>query len=64
MGCEFDLITSTGKISATLYNAKGNNLLIIASATGVKQTFYRKFAEFISNNGISVITFDLSLIHI
>ena len=59
--CEkFSIINSNRNIVATLYKAKGNNLLIIASATGVKQTFYRKFAEFISNNGVSVITFDYS----
>lgn len=33
-------------------------MLVIASATGVKQQFYRKFAEYFSANGITVITFD------
>lgn len=46
-------------ISATIYPAETKgNLLIIASATGVKQEFYKKFAEFIQFQGISVITFD------
>lgn len=32
--------------------------LIIASATGVKQTLYHKFSEFLSSQGIRVFTFD------
>lgn len=46
-------------ISANIYEASESSaLLIISSATGVKQSFYKKFAEFISEKGISVITFD------
>ncbi|ULQ57878.1 alpha/beta hydrolase [Flavihumibacter rivuli] len=46
-------------INATVYKASpGDKVLIIASATGVKQGFYKKFADFISSNGITVITFD------
>lgn len=46
-------------ITATLYEVKDcKNVLIIASATGVKQGFYSKFASFISSHGITVITFD------
>lgn len=56
-----DIKTDTGYITATIYEAEQKNtLLIIASASGVKQSFYKKFAEFISDNGISVITFDYS----
>ena len=57
---EIEIYTRLGyKLAATLYNStSSNHLLIIASATGVKQQFYRKFAEYISANGITVITFD------
>lgn len=51
----------TGKghsISVNLYEAETRSVLIIASATGVKQEFYKKFAEYISSHGTSVITFD------
>jgi predicted alpha/beta hydrolase len=57
---EIDIHTRLGyTLAATLYKS-GNRkqLLIIASATGVIQQFYRKFAEYISANGITVITFD------
>jgi predicted alpha/beta hydrolase len=55
-----DIITQNGSlITANIY-ATNNNLpvLIVASATGVKQGFYKKFASFISKNGIAVVTFD------
>ncbi|MCU0385923.1 MAG: alpha/beta hydrolase [Flavihumibacter sp.] len=57
---EIEIDTHLGnKLAATLYKSTSRNqLLIIASATGVKQQFYRKFAEYISANGITVITFD------
>ncbi|MDR7210118.1 alpha/beta fold hydrolase [Flavobacterium piscis] len=46
-------------ITANVYEAEQSGaVLIISSATGVKQAFYRKFAEFVSANGVSVITFD------
>lgn len=45
-------------ITARVYGADGDSLLIIASATGVKQTFYQQFAEYLSSQGITVITFD------
>lgn len=47
-------------IIAQIFEAKKNNVLIIASATGVKQEFYKKFASFISSKGITVFTFDYS----
>ena len=46
-------------LSATIFG--GNNqdiVLIIASATGVRQEYYQKFAEYIANNYITVLTFD------
>ena len=46
-------------LSATFFESVHNNtILIIASATGVKQEYYQKFAQFIANNGVSVLTFD------
>lgn len=45
-------------VSATIYGIDIKTVLIIVSATGVKQEFYRKFAEYISSDGIAVITFD------
>ncbi|MNV37035.1 Alpha/beta hydrolase family protein [compost metagenome] len=48
-------------ITACIFEAKDNHtVLVISSATGVKQSYYRKFSEFITNNGITVITFDYS----
>ena len=48
-------------IDSQLYeNSNSNTVLIIASAMGVKQSFYQNFAEFASSNYISVITFDYS----
>ncbi len=35
-----------------------NRLVIIAPATGVKQTYYKNFATHLSETGINVITFD------
>jgi len=52
-------INITDTISASLYKSEAeHSILIIASATGVKQSFYEKFARFIASTGISVITFD------
>lgn len=46
-------------LSGTLFEGTQNDtILIIASATGVKQAYYQKFAQFVAYNGISVITFD------
>jgi predicted alpha/beta hydrolase len=35
-------------------------LIVLASATGVRQSFYRKFASYLCNHGFAVITFDYS----
>ena len=56
---EIEIKSRSGKLAATFFEAKdGSTVLIIASATGVKQEFYQKFAQDLSNNGVSVITFD------
>lgn len=56
---EIEILSQSGPISATLFEgAKDEAVLIIASATGVRQEYYAKFAWFIAAHGISVITFD------
>lgn len=56
-----DIQTNNGNtVTASVYETSKNAMLIIASATGVKQGFYKKIADFISVNGVSVITFDYS----
>lgn len=46
-------------IGCNLYTATGSDkVLVIVSATGVLQSFYRKIAEFFQGKGISTITFD------
>lgn len=54
------LIASDGyPIKATFYSAQqtvGN--IVIASATGVPQQFYRRFAKYASSQGFSTLTFD------
>ncbi|WP_291968221.1 alpha/beta fold hydrolase [Maribacter sp.] len=54
-----EIPSSLGSISASLHeNTKADTVLIIASATGVKQQYYSKFATYAQNNGVTVITFD------
>jgi len=49
------------KICCQIFESGSSNvILIIASAMGVKQSFYQEFSEFAEANGISVITFDYS----
>lgn len=46
-------------VNATLYSGHlSNKIVIIASATGVVQSFYQPLAHFLQTQGISVITFD------
>lgn len=53
-------ISSNSEIlSATLFESEKDDIvLIIASATGVKQEYYQKFSTYLSYSGISVLTFD------
>ncbi|MTI33047.1 alpha/beta hydrolase family protein [Xanthovirga aplysinae] len=48
------------EITSTEFEATTNPLgvVIISSATGVKQNYYFKFAEFLNSEGYSTITFD------
>ena len=56
---KIDIKYNSETLSATLFdNNSSETVLIIASATGVKQEYYSKFAEFAESNGITVITFD------
>src|SRR5690606_30521268 len=46
-------------IAATVFDSQHHrSVLIINSATGVKQYYYRKFSEFTAKKGITVITYD------
>lgn len=54
----FSDIISDRNIVATTYKSSEKVLLIIAPATGVRQTFYKYFAEYICKAGITVVTFD------
>ena len=56
---EIEISYKSEKLSATLFDDNNSEtVLIIASATGVKQEYYSKFARYLENNGITVITFD------
>ncbi len=58
---EIQIASPSGTLSATVFDSsKAGAVLVIASATGVKQSFYKKFATFISTHNITVITFDYS----
>jgi len=51
--------SDSGVLSATVFGKNStDSILIIASATGVKQAFYQKFSEYVASNDITVITFD------
>lgn len=54
-----EIKTGTQTVAANVYESEGGDkVLVIASATGVKQGYYGKFAAFLASNGISTITFD------
>ncbi len=54
-----DIQSKSEVLSATVYESTDTKaILIIASATGVKQEFYHKFSRYLQENGITVITFD------
>ena len=54
-----EVISNSEVLSATIFDGKQQDkILIIATATGVKQEFYQKFSKFLAKNGITVITFD------
>ncbi|MGB1031417.1 MAG: alpha/beta fold hydrolase [Flavobacteriales bacterium] len=56
---EVEIISSTGVLSASVFdNDESEVVLVIASATGVRQSFYTKFAQFVSSRNVTVITFD------
>lgn len=56
---QIKISSNSATLSATLFKAeKEDTVLIIASATGVKQEYYQKFSEYLSENGVSVLTFD------
>jgi predicted alpha/beta hydrolase len=56
-----NLTTSAGNPIVASYFAstrETNKVLLISSATGIKQSFYAKFADFFSRQGFHVFTFD------
>lgn len=56
---EVEIESRTGVLTATIFDSiDAKVVLVIASATGVKQSFYKKFAQFLSSHNITVITFD------
>lgn len=56
---EIKIASNSGTLSASLFKADSSDIiLVIASATGVKQEYYHKFAHYLSGHGVSVITFD------
>ena len=56
---QIEILSNSETLSAFLYEAEKNDtVLIIASATGVNQEYYQKFSMYLSNSGISVLTFD------
>ncbi len=58
---QIEITSHSETLSATIFKSdKDQTVLIIASATGVKQEYYQKFSEYLSDNGVSVLTFDYS----
>lgn len=56
---EVKIPSNSETLSATLFKGHlSKTVLIIASATGVKQEFYKAFSQYIANTGTTVITFD------
>ena len=56
---EIEIASNSGILSGTLFESHSTEIiLIIASATGVRQEFYAKFAQSMLDSGITVITFD------
>ncbi len=46
-------------LSATLHESPSpKGIIIIASAIGIKQSYYERFAEFLSQSNYNAITFD------
>lgn len=56
---EIEIPYNSGTLSATLFdNTSNKTILIIASATGVKQKYYYEFAKYAESKDVTVITFD------
>lgn len=52
-------INEQESVKCSLYNdTSSDTMVIIVSAAGVLQSFYRKLAQFFQTNGTSVVTFD------
>ncbi len=56
---EVSIRSTPESLEATVFESdQENTVVIISSATGVKQEYYQKIAQFLSKEGITVITFD------
>jgi len=56
---EIIIPSSYGNVSASLYLANDmETLVVINSATGVKQEYYQKFASFLQSHHITVLSYD------
>ena len=57
-----ELNSAENKIVTNLYEPKNYNgrTLIMSSATGAKQTYFRHFAKYLNENGFRVFTYDYS----
>jgi predicted alpha/beta hydrolase len=45
-------------LAATFYRALSDQFIVVASATAVPRGFYRRFAQFVQQQGVNVITVD------
>lgn len=51
--------TDGALLSGTLFEAEGSeNVLIVQGATAVPHQFYRRFAQFLQQNGVTTLTYD------
>jgi predicted alpha/beta hydrolase len=60
-GSPFHIAVADGyRLSATRYgdHRKASHIVLIASAVGVRQHYYRRFSQFLAAHGLEVITFD------
>jgi len=56
---EIEIESNSGTLSASVYESRDpTSVVVISSATGVKQEYYKKFSQFVSDKNITVITFD------
>ncbi|HLT39416.1 MAG TPA: alpha/beta fold hydrolase [Enhygromyxa sp.] len=57
-GMEVTIVANDGFPLAARVFGEGPLVVVIAGAMGVPQRFYRKFAQYLAENGLRVVTFD------